>query len=154
MMCYARIGYNKGGGDHTNYFLQRSGGLLDYYTEFGSWRNTQAEANNPFYDNSSSPFYVANPQVNGNKKFTISTSTPPVLVYPPSSRYSFWEITLNENIYENSAAWAGGHVNDIGVQEYHEPFYLINLINDDADLPQNNVTTYYKTGHHQKIESV
>ncbi|MCL4418293.1 MAG: hypothetical protein M1365_16685, partial [Actinobacteria bacterium] len=145
MMCYARIGHNKAGSDHTNYLLERAGGVLDYYTEFGSWRNLQPEANNPFYDGT---------QVNGNKKFTISTSTPPVLITPTNSRYSYWEITVNEPIYQNPTAPAGGHVNDAIVQAYHEPFYLVNLINDEAELPQNNVTTYYKTGHHQKIESI
>ena len=147
MVSYARIGYNKSGSNPTNAGLLRNGtNSTEYYTEHGAWRSVDAMASNNFYDGT---------HIDGNKKFDIDSVT---LKQLPNSRYPFYEITLlGDNIYNHSTAPAissGAGANDTNVKQYHEPFYLVNIINDGATLPQSNMVTYYETGHHQKVESI
>jgi hypothetical protein len=145
MVAYTRIAHNN---NDTNPGLQKTnsaGSLVnDYYTEFGSWRYAESlESNNTFADSG---------HVNGNKIFDIATGG---VVQKTSGRYTYYEITLNENIYKYPSCTHGtSTVNDVAIQRFHEPFYLVNIINDGATLPQDQMTTYYETGHQQKLESI
>lgn len=146
MISYARLGYNASsiGNEPTNIGLTKSNGSTNYYTEFGAWRNSDALASNKFYDGT---------QIDGNKIFNIDS-----VVQRTEGRFAFYEITLaasTGNIYNYSnAPPLSANANDVTVQQFHEPFYLVNIINNGASMAQNNMTEYIETGHHQKIESI
>jgi len=75
-------------------------------------------------------------------------------VQKTSGRYTYYEITLNEIIYKYPSCTHGtSTVNDVAIQRFRD-IYLVNIINDGATLPQDQMTTYYETGHQQKLESI
>ena len=69
---------------------------------------------------------------------------------------SYFEVEFDQNIYN----FPGGFpMNLFGfdnpfTQEFHEPFYIVNIINIGAEVRDLNVDNYKSTGHFQKIESI
>jgi len=87
----------------------------------------------------------------GNKLFSLNS-----LSEKSDGDSSYFEIQFNEDIYN----FAGGSGLDAGdfdspiAQSFHEPFYIINIINTGAEVRDLNINNYKGTGHFQKIESV
>ena len=144
MVSYARLIHNSASINATNAGLQAEN-LTDnnnYYTEYGAWRHAEStESNNPRYD-------ITTGHVNGNKIIGITS-----VVKVTRGRYTFYEIELAEPIYKYNVN-ISSDATDTNAKKWHEPFYLVNIINDGATIPQEQMTTYYETGHQQKLESI
>jgi len=145
MVSYARLLTNQASGNYTNDHLKRHNAagtdINSYYTEHGAWRHVEAaEGNNPFQIGGN---------IDGDKIFPILNVS-----QKTSGRFSYFEIELDGldlyNYTDATNEWA----TSLAAQKFHEPFYLVNIINDAAEIPSSNTTTYYETGHHQKVESI
>lgn len=131
LITYARCLYNDS---------QTNPGIVNGYTKFGSWRNTISPTNP----------VVAN---GGNYKVGISNITS-----VEEGRQTYYELLLSQNIYDNSSQGGGtGTVNGWefdDLNEFHEPFYIVNIIQDGAQVKDSNINEYVYTGHYQKLESL
>ena len=114
-----------------------------YNTKFGKWRNTASYINTIFGGDSANV-----------KKFDIES-----INNVTDGRTSYYEIELSQPLYvKDTVTCMDGTVtadsNDTDVCNFHEPFYIVNIIDDNAEIPDNNTNQYINTGHYQKVESV
>ncbi len=73
-----------------------------------------------------------------------------------SSKSSFFDIELNSNIYntETGEASALATFSSAQTKSWHEPMYIVNIIQNGKNISDNNIDNYKSTGHFQKIESI
>ena len=144
MISYARVVDNNASISPS---LQRQGGDENFFTEYGRWRNTVIGGiAHPFYDAS------APNNTNGNRPFGINSVS---LENLKSGRGDWWSIELDDDLYGyDGLGLANVDINHVDSQNYAEPIYIANIIDEDAALPDNNVNSYIETGHYQKIKSV
>ena len=142
MISFARIMRENG---DINTKLLDSLGNKQYNVGFGKWRDD---------------FGVSNPfgaTVNGDKIFPIkvggiTTMSDPFMNRNKDMIFSI-ELELGYNCYFVETG-SKKEANDYAVQSFHEPFYIVNIIDDSAEVESNNINNYVETGHYQKIESV
>lgn len=134
LVSYARVLYNDG---TINPGIAPSG---NFYTKFGSWRNTLNGGNT----------LVAN---GGNHQIAITG-----FQSVSEGRETYYELSLAEDIYDNSSQGGGGgtingwEFDDL--EQFHEPFYIINIIQDGKQVKSGNINEYMSTGQYQKLKSV
>ena len=140
MITYARLLYNN---TDINPLLDGHGGAsgsLDAsFPQFGKWRNDDID------------------RFTGNKQFGITNGVQTSFTTPASGRIgrsNYYELTLDSNIYVNPSSSGDEHINNPAVCRFHEPFYIVNIIDNNAVVEDNNINNYIETGHHQKIESI
>ena len=144
MISYARILYESGyintgliGGDKSTY---------DYYTLYGGWRNVRQGANPAV----STPQYL----------YTAKSVTPISDTWGDNVAYNIELIddVLNPALIYDSMYWGGGvsqkKINPNQYRDWHEPFYIINIIDKLATIPTGNSDNYIETGHLQKITAL
>lgn len=109
------------------------------YVAYGKWRKDSALTTGVFANGA-----------NGEHEFTI-TDLDDEPQY--AGRGNYFEITLNEDIYDSGST--GGNVYESSsVRSWHEPFYTITIVKINADVPTENIKQYVNTGHIQKIKSL
>ena len=108
-----------------------------YWAKFGTWRNNDSDL------------------VSGTTTFNIDAD----------SEYSFknigydkhLRINLGTDFYQNETPQlypeATMDCNDRLTKNWHEPFYIANIIDDDKEVPDVNQQDFLLTGHYQKIKS-
>ena len=143
LISYARLLYND---YNINPGLESNvSGNSPYYTEFGRWRNGQV-APIPF----STPEFAYN--ISGIQKITTGN-----LGIGQQDFYEISVVDVNGNpldIYHKSGiSGLNQPVNSHDVEDWHEPLYIVNIIDDSATFVANNTTSYTETGHLQKLES-
>lgn len=67
----------------------------------------------------------------------------------------YFEIEFNSDFYNHKSIGGNGEkdFNDDGLQQWTEPFYVVNIIDVGAEIRDSNINNYKSTGHFQKIES-
>lgn len=136
-IVYARMCYNNSGSSTSPDLLYRTGETT-YGTRFGKWRNSAAQAN-----------------ATGHATFGISAVTRKR--YEGVGRDYYYEITLDSDIYAVQSAFSGNgrrDVNNNDVQAWQEPFYIVNIINENAEVTDNNVNEYVDTGCNVKLNAI
>lgn len=103
------------------------------YVGFGYWRNSD-------FGNDA---YTSTDKVFGITSFNNVTE----------GRGEYFSLTVDGTIYSR-AYCADKQFNDTTVKEWHEPFYIVNIIQEGASIPDNNIQQYVQTGHYQKLESL
>lgn len=112
----------------------------DSYVGYGNWRRLSAQVNGSFPNGTG-----------GDQEFTITGINP----NPPlSGRGNYAEITLGQDIYWHATTNGEVQGSNQDARNWHEPFYIINIIRVSADVPEANLQSYINTGHHQKIKSL
>lgn len=143
---YAKILYennlfNYGDGEATV-------GWQDGYVSFGRWRNDAAAGNsgmsNDIFTSTDLIFDLLSANING--------------ISGKEGRSKYLELTVDENIYLTEDTYDTDHFDvhfdDDHVHLFHEPLYIINIINTEADIPDNNVDQFVDIGHFQNLESI
>ena len=135
LISYARVLYDDPTDPNEtinpNLTSDNSGTLKPYYAQFGKWRNDVI--NNGWFHGK-----------NGNSAIDVV-----------NINSDFTEIELKYAIYsKQSTDNFFGSVNDDGYRNFYEPFYIINIIDEAAELSLSNITEYVETGHLQKLESI
>lgn len=131
IMSYARILFEDGTiniGDTTG-TIGNAG-----YVKFGDWRNTSV-----------------NPNASGTTIFTLKDFTEHTT---ESGLGTFYEIKLDKEIYNIQTSGGLKDFNNSAVKNFHEPFYIINIVQTGKNVPDTDITEYTETGHYQKIESI
>jgi hypothetical protein len=87
----------------------------------------------------------------GNKEFSLGG-----FEFVSDGRSSYFELETVGNIYNISNTGGAGNndFDDQGMKDFTEPFYIVNIIRNGAEVPDSNINSYYSTGHYQKIESI
>ena len=142
MVLYARESYTDPSSSHSPHLYKRNT-IQPYWTRFGEWRNDSGT-------------------FNGDQLWDINNIAP-FSIFKQSGRSSYSVITLDDNIYSRTRGQIVSNpltstdsimdCNHQYTQLFHEPFYIANMVNDSATVPENNLDNYYLTGHYQKIKS-
>jgi hypothetical protein len=133
----------------TSPALNRNGaGTSAYYTKFGQWRNASV---NPEFVSGTYMLFDINGIVNSSSINGGRTS----------DRNDYYKLTLDGNIYTQTTPQplsAGTNpemdVNHPSNQDWHEPWYITNIVNDGRNIIENNINEYVLTGHIQKVKSI
>jgi hypothetical protein len=143
MVTYARVIREvfEGGVPDINPFetnnMGIAGGDGNRYTAFGKWRSSSS---------SSVPQFAGNQKV-GDFGITSINQIPNL-----KGRGNYVEIQLDENIYQTGQT--GGPTSESpAVRAWHEPFYIINIVKVNADVPDQNIKEFHNGGHVQKLKS-
>jgi hypothetical protein len=110
-------------------------------TLFGKWRNTTVE----------SLFSAGKPDSLKINSIALSNSGM-ISTRADGSKSEYYILSLDSPIYSNEEV-TDEHYADATVKEFHEPLYLINLVNESAIVPDTNVMNYYDTGTYIKLKS-
>ena len=147
MISYVRILEETGtinfGDDATQVGFDSSYGIgLNGFVSYGKWRNI-----------SSSPAFPTNTPNAGNRLFGISD-----LTTITDGRSSFFQLDLTtpDDIYKSSDVelLLEAEFDDSFLKKFHEPMYIVNIVRDDINVPNQNITEYFETGHFQKIDAI
>lgn len=105
--------------------------------------------------------YPTHPQGDGiiNETLTFgiqSAVEPSILSYENNSdksRTQYLEIGLTSNLY------ATNHIdrvlgNDAGARAFHEPWYIVNIVQNGKHIPNNNINSYKDIGNYIKLSSI
>lgn len=71
----------------------------------------------------------------------------------PTTRMSYLIIKLDQPIYVVDDTDSFLDEKDLRVRQWQEPMYVVNLIREEAQIIESNITAYNYTGHHQRIKS-
>jgi hypothetical protein len=116
---------------------------LTTHVEFGRWRNNIT---------ANIPFKMKTANTPGNTLYGITSA---VKLQTNTGRSSYWELTLDADIYAVNGAGGANKELDANVAEWTEPMYSINIVRNNAQIEENqNQQIYYNTGHYQKIVSI
>lgn len=104
--------------------------------------------------------YPTHPQgaglINDDLTFSIQSAYEPDLLSSNNesdkSRTSYLELILSSNIYASS------HVDDVSgddstARAFHEPWYIVNIIQNGKHIPNNNINSYKHIGSYIKLTS-
>lgn len=112
-------------------------GVADYIT-FGKWRN---QSNQGDGITASVNEYI----------FDISIASD--ASHGKNTRKPYLSLTLGANIYKNTSVKkeAGTTAQS---RAFHEPWYIVNIIQDGRDIISSNINTYNEIGHNIKLRSL
>ena len=138
LVSYARILHDEGQINPTEHAGMGVGSGGKRYVAHNKYRNSDAASSGPFGGD-------------GNTLLDISSFSD-----KSDGRSSYFEIEFSKNIYNHASVGGNSEkdFNDSGLKDWHEPIYMVNIINVGAEVDDNNINNYKSTGHFQKIESV
>jgi len=137
MITYARILHDEGQINPNEDPNMGVGSGGKRYVAHNKYRNSEPAVGGAFAGDGNTLFDLSD--------FTEKTDT----------RTNYFEMEISQSIYNNSTAFAGAAGFDSPqAKDWHEPFYIVNIINVGANVPNLNVDSYKGTGHFQKIESI
>lgn len=119
------------------------------YTGYGKWRARGAQLPaNPFQNNG-----------NGNQLFDITNITIEQGSGTYSERSQQIIMTVSPSLYDTDIIDISTGLQAVGftkpqTQQWHEPMYVVNIIDTLASVPQPNIKTYLETEHYQKTEAL
>lgn len=138
MMTYARVLHDEGQINPTETSSMGIADGADRYVSFNRYRNSQAAGAGPFGNDGNVEIDIAG----------FNTVT--------DERSTYYELDLASNIYNsgNTGGTLQTDFNDSGLKDFHEPFYIVNIIQTGKEVPSSNVESFRSTGHYQKVESI
>lgn len=146
IIAYARMlrdNLNTGSQGEINPMEDSGMGFVDgsyNYVGFGKWRNR-----------TSSPGLFAGGD-KGNNVFDIASAQ-----RISEGRGTYMNIRMNgASLYANPTTGGTGNNNfeDLGMANFTEPFYIVNIIANGAIVRDQNIENYKITTHYQKLESI
>ena len=124
-------------------------GWQDGYVSFGRWRNDLV-AGGGNVDMSADIFSNTNDFIFNITGISKNTVGPGAF----EGRSSYLQIGVAEDMYKTSNP-VGTLSTHATVTKWHEPVYVVNIIDPGADVDVNlNIQKYYHTGHYQKLNSI
>ena len=139
MVSYANC-YYAGGNTHPM-DNDAQVGRGDGYPTFGRWRNASQQGSG----------------ITSSLTFDIS-SAEDVGIAGKNGRSQYLELTLGSNLYyyaDNGAGGAGStDGNEANSRNFHEPWYVVNIVKNGRTIPQNNINLYQEIGQYIKLKSL
>jgi hypothetical protein len=112
------------------------GGEPTQYIGYASWRDASYIPSNPWLNSPSL----------GNRLFDISNA-----VSQTQNEYTSWRVTVSDDVYQQGLA--DQNANSTLTRQFHEPWYVVNIVFDDAKIANDSIDRYIETGYHIKTES-
>lgn len=69
----------------------------------------------------------------------------------PSTRMTYLILTLDRPLYIRDDSSGFIDEKDLAVRQWQEPMYVVNLIREEAQIIESNITPYNYIGHYQKL---
>lgn len=160
MLCYAGIQHDEGqvnvgepaaGGMGYQPGAQSNGAPNGNYVGYGAWRNQRPpNAQGPPVADQQDYSQWHEGTNDGNFTFVPTGFTP----NPLSDRGEDWILDANTFVYTPWGVATHDNVafSNSDVRVFHQPWYVINLINDGADVPED--PTWINTGYSIKLNSL
>jgi hypothetical protein len=109
------------------------------------------------FRNSSYHEYLQGSGIDNTLTFVISSAAEPVLNGVKDvnnrSRTPYLELSLGSNIYAyTDVKYEAGTTPQS--RKFHEPWYVVNIIKEGAEIANNNINSYNDIGHYIKLESL
>lgn len=111
----------------------------DGYVGYGKWRNDLHGAGDSVWGDGQT----------GDHLFTLSAAEN----HEEPQGYPYIVITVTETVYKTLNSGTDVYFNDASVKNWHEPFYVASIIDDGAEVSEDNVINFQKTEHYQKIKA-
>ncbi len=131
LVSYARVLFEDGSiniGDTTG-SIGTSG-----YVNFGKWRNS-----------------TVSPNASGTTVYDMTGFSE---ITNKSGLQTFFELKIDQFVYATPSAPGEQDFDNADVKNFHEPWYMINIIQTGKNVPDTDITEYTETGHYQKIEAI
>jgi len=136
MISYARIARDPIGGSinpgDTGWGI---GAGTDRFTAYSKWRNSELAGSGAFGS--------------GNNEIAIES-----IKRVSEGRGSYIEIETTQSIYQNGGGGGDEDFDEAGLKDWHEPFYMVNIIQSGKNISDSNIKSYRSAGHYQKLESI
>jgi len=120
-------------------------GVADGRATFGRFRNV-----NPTHPQGAG-------LVDDNLIFSVASAVEPSIASlennADKSRTPYLEISLTTNIYATASVNRVSG-NDAGARAFHEPWYIVNIIQNGKHIPNNNINSYKDIGHYIKLSNI
>jgi hypothetical protein len=115
------------------------------YTGYGKWRTRNVPIPGTVFPNAG----------NGNQLFDITGVATINGANTISNRFTIAEFTLSANLFDFASVTSitNAAFNEASTQDWHEPMYIVNIIDTVADIPIQNTINYIETEHYQKVEA-
>jgi hypothetical protein len=85
----------------------------------------------------------------GNRLFNIENA-----VINIESTYNNWTVTVDADIYDHEETLpADSSANDASFRDFTEPWYIVNIVADGAEVSNDSIDRYINTGMHIKTDS-
>jgi len=141
MITYARVLHDEGQINPGELGTMGVGSAGNRYVAYNRYRNTGDTAGGDAF---------AVPE-GGDKLIGIDDITS-----KSEGRGVYYELALSELVYNNQFTGGSGSndFDDSGLQSFTEPMYIVNIVQEGKDVPDNNIDNFLGTGHWQKIESI
>jgi len=138
MISYARVLHDEGQINPTEDAAMGIADGTDRYVSFNRYRNSDAAGAGVFGNDGDVEIDVADFN-------TVS-----------DGRSTYYELELGSNVYNagNTGGTAQTDFNDAGLKDFHEPFYIVNIIQTGKEVNDSNIDAFRSTGHYQKVESI
>lgn len=145
MMVYARVLQDAGLINPDISDPAANGG----YTKFGQWRNDAVEGSFVFPQTTIE-------DTGGNTLLGFSSLAVDATYQSLSAIQPLYKLVLDTDIVYGHQTGAGDEdFSDAGLKNWHEPFYIVNIIDTAAEIDISiNQREYVETEHYQKILSV
>lgn len=154
MISYARMLRDKTGASaeinptESATFGLPDGGSAFRYVGYGKWRKEGAAS-----AVNSGPFKDAK---NGNRSWLIKD-----VKTITEGRGTFYEIEVQSDtqnpypgFYNHKTADGDQDFDEAGVRNWHEPVYIVNIIQEGKDASQQDIKEFFETGHYQKVDAI
>jgi hypothetical protein len=134
MISYARVLEDHGQINPTEFGV----GINDYVA-YNKYRNVDAAGGGVF---------------NGDGNIEIPLTGFEVVT--DNDRGVFYKLTVDPSneIYLNGTTGGNNNFSDLGLKDWTEPFYMVNIVQDGKTIVDQNIDGYGSTGHYQKVESI
>lgn len=81
----------------------------------------------------------------------VYTNVNGVIKEMPSSRTTMLVVETEDNIYNTTIQLTDGDSDSTFVRQYHEPWYVVNIMRKSEGINNSNVSKYVSLGHHQPL---
>jgi len=109
------------------------------YIKHGKWRNTTQQST------------AFNSGDQGNNLLQVESAR-----RIQEGRGNYMEIETTSSFYGTGSTGGTGSndFEDQGTKNFHEPFYIVNIVQSGREVRNQNIESYRSTGHYQKLESI
>lgn len=96
--------------------------------------------------------------INDDLTFSITTATEPSLLSSDNdadrSRTPYLEVGLSANVYAQTYVLDVANGDAASARSFHEPWYVVNIIQNGKHVPNNNINSYKHIGNYIKLTSI
>jgi hypothetical protein len=144
IITYVRVLHDEGQINPTmtaTYDTAQPQGIISSSKQYVGYGNFRAQVPPAVYANNS----------NGDHLFTITNVQEQTII---NGRGNYLIITLDSPIY--TKPYGQTYINEFRqeVRQWQEPMYVINIIREEANITDSNITSYNYVGHYQRLKSL